>query len=272
MSNIEYHHIKEELINRVLVILSVVVIPAVGFSLLRFFQIGWQTVYYIHIIMIPTFAILAFYRKKLSLSSKTIFLMSACLLLSIFGFLDFGLGSFGIQFLMLYLLLAVVFLKKIAIPAYVSSLIIIAVIGFLFIEGMIVPQVFSSEYNTYPSAWVSAFSSFAIVLGFVIFIVGSIGCKLNLKVRELNRMYEDLRKAHDEIKILRGIIPICSICKQIRDDSGCWNKLEAYIQDHSEAVFSHGICLDCGKKHYPELDIWDEYNISTNTRFMNSSV
>ena len=61
----------------------------------------------------------------------------------------------------------------------------------------------------------------------------------------------------DEIKILRGIIPICSICKKIRDDSECWNKLEAYIQDHSEAVFSHGVCWDCAKKHYSDLDIWD---------------
>lgn len=258
MPNEEYHNIKEELIDRVLVILSVVAIPAVGFSLLRFFQIGWRTVYFIHIIMIPTFVILALYRKKLSLSSKTILLMSTCLLLSIFGLLDFGLGSFGIQFLMLYLLLAVVFFRKIAIKAYVSSLIIIALVGFLFVKGMIVPQVLSSEYNTYPSAWLSAFSSFAIVLGLVIFIVGSIGHKLNLKVRELNRMNEDLQKAHNEIKILRGIIPICSICKKIRDTSGYWNKLEAYIQDHSEAVFSHGVCRDCGKEHYPDLDIWDE--------------
>ncbi len=61
-----------------------------------------------------------------------------------------------------------------------------------------------------------------------------------------------LQQALDEIKILRGIIPICSHCKQIRDDEGSWNQMEAYIHAHSEAVFSHGICPRCMQAHYPE--------------------
>ena len=61
-----------------------------------------------------------------------------------------------------------------------------------------------------------------------------------------------LQKAFDEIKTLRGIIPICSHCKQIRDDEGLWNQMEEYIHAHSEAEFSHGICPNCMKKHYPE--------------------
>lgn len=60
-----------------------------------------------------------------------------------------------------------------------------------------------------------------------------------------------LQKALDEIKTLRGIIPICSHCKQIRDDEGMWKRIEEYIHAHSEARFSHGICPDCMKKHYP---------------------
>jgi len=61
-----------------------------------------------------------------------------------------------------------------------------------------------------------------------------------------------LRKALDEIKTLRGIIPICSHCKQIRDDKGLWKQIEEYIHAHSDASFSHGICPDCMRKHYPE--------------------
>lgn len=57
-----------------------------------------------------------------------------------------------------------------------------------------------------------------------------------------------------ELKQLRGIIPICSSCKQIRDDKGYWNQLEKYIRDHSGAEFSHGICPDCINKLYPELN------------------
>ncbi|MDP8218729.1 MAG: MCP four helix bundle domain-containing protein [Candidatus Theseobacter exili] len=63
---------------------------------------------------------------------------------------------------------------------------------------------------------------------------------------------DKLKKAIDEIKVLRGIIPICSHCKQIRDDEGMWKRMEEYIHTHSEARFSHGICPDCMRKHYPE--------------------
>jgi hypothetical protein len=57
------------------------------------------------------------------------------------------------------------------------------------------------------------------------------------------------------IETLRGIVPICSFCKQIRDDKGYWNKVEAYVSKHTEAEFSHGICPECIKKHYPEYEV-----------------
>jgi PAS domain S-box-containing protein len=63
----------------------------------------------------------------------------------------------------------------------------------------------------------------------------------------------ELRRALDEVKTLRGLLPICSHCKKIRDDSGSWNALEQYVADHSDAEFTHGICPDCMQKLYPEL-------------------
>ena len=64
---------------------------------------------------------------------------------------------------------------------------------------------------------------------------------------------EKLKKALDEVKTLKGIFPICSFCKKIRDDKGFWNQVEVYIKEHSEADFSHSICPKCAKKHYPEF-------------------
>jgi len=61
------------------------------------------------------------------------------------------------------------------------------------------------------------------------------------------------RKAEEEIQVLRGILPICSSCKRIRDDEGSWRQLEVYIDQHSEATFSHGICQECIRKLYPDL-------------------
>ena len=60
-------------------------------------------------------------------------------------------------------------------------------------------------------------------------------------------------KQAKEIKILRGILPICSFCKRIRDENEKWFQIEAYISRHSEALFSHGICPECERKHYPEV-------------------
>jgi PAS domain S-box-containing protein len=61
-----------------------------------------------------------------------------------------------------------------------------------------------------------------------------------------------LQKALDEVKTLRGVIPICSYCKEIRDDKGAWNQLEKYISEHSEAKFSHGICEKCMARLFPQ--------------------
>jgi DNA-binding response OmpR family regulator len=70
---------------------------------------------------------------------------------------------------------------------------------------------------------------------------------------ERERLVRELEDALAEIRTLRGILPICSSCKKIRDDEGYWHQVEVYIRDRSEVEFSHGICPDCAKKLYPEI-------------------
>ncbi|MDO9264942.1 MAG: hypothetical protein Q7U02_13320, partial [Desulfosalsimonadaceae bacterium] len=74
--------------------------------------------------------------------------------------------------------------------------------------------------------------------------------KLKKAEKDRDRVIGELKQALLEVKTLRGLIPICAICKNIRDDKGCWNRIETYVSDHSEAEFSHGLCPDCVKKHY----------------------
>lgn len=62
---------------------------------------------------------------------------------------------------------------------------------------------------------------------------------------ETQKKNKELEKALNEIKTLQGIIPICSYCHSIRDDEGAWSELEAYISEHSNARFSHGVCPKC---------------------------
>ncbi len=70
------------------------------------------------------------------------------------------------------------------------------------------------------------------------------------------RLYEEKERAIEEIKILSGLLPICASCKNIKDDQGHWKQMESYIRDHSEAEFTHGICPDCAKKLYPDIDLY----------------
>jgi hypothetical protein len=63
----------------------------------------------------------------------------------------------------------------------------------------------------------------------------------------------ELRRALSEVKTLRGLLPICSKCKRIRDDTGYWSRIEEYIHDHTEAEFTHGLCPECLHELYPDF-------------------
>lgn len=71
--------------------------------------------------------------------------------------------------------------------------------------------------------------------------------------KEKEELIEQLKNTIAEIKVLKGIIPICASCKNVRTDQGFWQQVEVYVRDHSEAKFSHGICPDCKEKIYPNL-------------------
>ena len=72
-------------------------------------------------------------------------------------------------------------------------------------------------------------------------------------MEKLRREKERLEEALLQIRTLKGLLPICASCKKIRDDGGYWNQLETYIQDHTDAEFSHGICPQCAHRLYPYI-------------------
>ncbi len=76
----------------------------------------------------------------------------------------------------------------------------------------------------------------------------NVGVRMVLLQNELAATRRECREAQEEVKQLRGIIPICSYCKKIRDDQNYWTQVESYIAKHSEATFSHGVCPECFEK------------------------
>jgi ATP phosphoribosyltransferase len=79
--------------------------------------------------------------------------------------------------------------------------------------------------------------------------------KLLETIAEKEQVIVDLRVARENVKALKGLLPICSSCKKIRDDQGYWQAVETYVKQRSEAEFTHGICPECVQKFYPGINL-----------------
>lgn len=90
-----------------------------------------------------------------------------------------------------------------------------------------------------------------IILGIILFFRIS-----NPIIQEMADTIKNLKETLDHVKLLSGLLPICASCKKIKDDKGHWNQIESYINNHSEAKFSHGICPECAEKLYPEFNLY----------------
>ena len=71
---------------------------------------------------------------------------------------------------------------------------------------------------------------------------------------ELNEKVKQLKQALAEVRTLKGIVPICANCKNVRDDQGYWNRVESYLNARTEADFTHAVCPDCMKRLYPQFE------------------
>jgi len=88
---------------------------------------------------------------------------------------------------------------------------------------------------------------------FAIWVTAALTLQRKKIEEKREKAISDREKALEDIKILRGLLPICASCKKIRDDQGYWSQIEVYIHEHSEADFSHGICPECARKLYPKF-------------------
>ena len=94
--------------------------------------------------------------------------------------------------------------------------------------------------------------AFGLLVGFHVLAV------LGMVILVVDRMRIRAEVSEIRTKKLEGLLPICSYCKKIRDEKGYWQQIEQYIHEHSDAQFSHGICKECAKKHYPDFNIYED--------------
>ena len=117
----------------------------------------------------------------------------------------------------------------------------------------------SAQFDNYAKHLKKHFEvkAYSLKFGQFVAVFNDITDKKNSEI-EKDKLIGKLQKAANEIKTLQGILPICSHCKKIRDDKGYWSQIEAYIEKHSDVDFSHGVCPECAKKYYPDMDLYGD--------------
>lgn len=88
---------------------------------------------------------------------------------------------------------------------------------------------------------------------FTVWAAALLGLQKNKIELQRKMILLEREQALQEVRILRGFLPICASCKKIRDDNGYWTQIERYIKDHSEAEFTHSLCPDCARRIYPDF-------------------
>ena len=88
---------------------------------------------------------------------------------------------------------------------------------------------------------------------FAIWVTAGLGIRWKILSLRHQKALREREKALMEVRILKGLIPICSCCKKICNESGLWDDLEVYIRGHSEADFTHGFCPNCADELYATL-------------------
>lgn len=112
------------------------------------------------------------------------------------------------------------------------------------------------DNTLYSAAFFLSVLAFEVWFGLLFLMMNSRRLEEELVAGEkaLKEQVVRLNNAMSEVKVLKGLLPICSSCKKIRDDDGYWTQLEAYIDRHSEATFTHGVCPECAAKMKIEYD------------------
>jgi hypothetical protein len=144
----------------------------------------------------------------------------------------------------------------------------------IFVNSRFIPElnwyllVAQHESGTVAHTYKTLFINLAVCAMIVLIVVGLSTLVLNAYQRIMQQQQDELVAGHQQLELrnkeldaalkdvkrLSGLLPICAACKKIRDDKGYWQKIEMYIQEHSDASFTHGICPDCEKRLYPDED------------------
>jgi hypothetical protein len=219
-------------------------------------------------ILIAMFAILVIcaFAPRLPFNVRAFVLILMFFVASMVGLLDFGMISASRPYALVFVVLVgLLYGWRFGLTAILIYVIFAVTIASLIVTDQlqVLPEYY--EFNTGFPAWRAYIMNFILTstltllpVTFLISTLESLMRSLEEKVEsrtaELVTRNTDLEEALGTVKQLSGMLPICAVCKKVRDDQGYWQQVESYIGRHSEAQFSHGLCPDCSEEMYPGVN------------------
>jgi len=246
------YELENRLINQILPVFALLTTIAMSLVQMRALSVGRG---YRDIVQVAVYALLIIttvYRHKLSIRTKINVMVIHAGVIGIMGMLTLGVFAAGVFYLLLTSVVAALFIDR-----KLILLLLFASIGVLVMEGMgfsmgvltldNMPQLLVNPVNW--TVYGVGFATLAIFASYSVYMyrqaVNDLVSELQEKQETLSKQHSELQAAYAEIKVFRGIIPICSYCRKIRDDEGAWDVIEKYFADNADVKFTHGVCPSC---------------------------
>jgi hypothetical protein len=256
-----WNEIRQTLLEQVWKGLLVVALLGAPASASRALFTGWQQLYTVHVVLALVIVVTYMCRTRIPFSIRAAISVLTVYSIGAAGLLMFGLISVGLWWLLLGSLLgSVLYSLRFGILLAVLTLGIVAVAGIGFVGGFITVSFNTNVYLSQASTWVTVLLGGALTPLILFHAIAAYQNTVFELLKEVEQQHDQqavlntqLREALADVKTLQGLIPICSKCKKIRDDTGYWEHVEAYVQKHTDAAFTHGLCPTCGEQLYGEL-------------------
>ena len=253
--------VKEKLINSMLTLWVIIGSFLYITTIIRSMLIGWSIRDFMNTILLIAITVIYKFRKKIKTCYKAAFLIFTNLSIAVAGTLTLGMFAGGVFFFQMAAFILSLFYSKKTVWAMVTVMIFyLSALGYSFTTGLINLRYNADSMLRNTMVWIVFISCLASYFIFASQILISYLQEIRKLVTEIARQRDELSTAVDKINQLNRLLPICSSCKKIRDDEGYWNQVEEYIENHSGATFTHGLCPECLEKLYPETFIGQDVN------------
>ena len=241
--------------------MALIAVPA---SVSRVFVTGWRAVYGVHMLCLLLVVGLWLLRSRIDFHARAVIAVAIMNIVAIAGITTFGLlGSAWWWMFNAALLVSILFSIRAGLIHAAVSVVILCGAGLGFINGWLTLDFDANTYVAEYSAWLTMLFGPVQLTVFILWAISTYQDATAELLSEVDKRREqrealilELKQALEEVQDLRGLVPICAHCKKVRDDTGFWENVEAFIRRHANTELTHGLCPPCGVELYGEL--WHE--------------